>query len=431
MKAPKNENYAATVVTLSNIIKLENCDNVVGTMVFGCHVVTNKDTKVGDRVIYFPSETQLSAEYLRENNLYRDATLNKNPEKKGYFETNGRIRCQKFRGHMSDGLVMPLTSLEFASNEKLKDGATFDELNDIRICKKYVIEQKDKVASQKIGQPRKKRSSRLVDGQFRLHEDTSHLARNLFKIKNDDIVAITNKLHGCNASFGKVLVKRDLKWYEKVLKRLGVQIQDTEYDLVYASRSVVKNAYAEPVGLGFYKCDVWGEVAAKIKDLIPNGYSLYGEIVGYLPTKAMIQKHYDYGCKEGEFDFYVFRVTVTNVDGNVLELNHKQIQEFCKLRGLKFAPEFYYGSARNLVGDFSDPRDFQEAFFAYCKTNFNLEKDCDMCRNSVPAEGCIVRIDNKPTLEAFKLKAERFKLFETKELDKGEVNIEDVEEESV
>lgn len=96
---PKNENYCATVTEIKNIVPLDNCDNIQGTIIFGNHVIIGKDVQVGDVGIYFPPETQLSNEYLSENNLYRDATLNKDQTKKGYFEVNGRVRTAKLRGY--------------------------------------------------------------------------------------------------------------------------------------------------------------------------------------------------------------------------------------------------------------------------------------------------------------------------------------------
>ena len=61
----------------------------------------------------FPPECRLSESYLAENNLYRHATKNKTPEEKGYFEDNGRVMARKFRGHRSDCIFMPLSSLEY------------------------------------------------------------------------------------------------------------------------------------------------------------------------------------------------------------------------------------------------------------------------------------------------------------------------------
>jgi hypothetical protein len=53
-----------------------------------------------------------------------------------------------------------------------------------------------------------------------------------------------------------------------------------------------------------------------------------------------------------------------------------------------------------------------------------LEKDCVLCRNNVPDEGIVLRIEN-PNTEAFKLKSFRFLQKETKDLDQGVVSMED------
>ena len=65
-------------------------------------------------------------------------------DKGGYFEENGRIRCVKFRSiHKSEGLFMPLESLGFLDNGysillTLKINDTFDELDSVPICSKYI-----------------------------------------------------------------------------------------------------------------------------------------------------------------------------------------------------------------------------------------------------------------------------------------------------
>ncbi len=57
------------------------------------------------------------------------------------------------------------------------------------------------------------------------------------------------------------------------------------------------------------------------------------------------------------------------------------------------------------------------------KEKYN-EKDCFMCKNKLPEEGVVIRVEGLD-LEAYKQKSSKFFELETKELDKGEVNIED------
>ena len=54
----------------------------------------------------------------------------------------------------------------------------------------------------------------------------------------------------------------------------------------------------------------------------------------------------------------------------------------------------------------------------------NNEHNCCMCNNTVPEEGCVVRIEGLE-FEAYKQKSNRFYERETKNLDLGEINIED------
>ena len=108
-----NKNYCATIVKITKLIDLDNCDNVKGTFIFGGQVIVSSITKVGDLGVYFPPETKLSEVFLNNNNLYRDKILNKNKEMTGYFETNGRVRTIKFRGNNSVGFWMPINCLSF------------------------------------------------------------------------------------------------------------------------------------------------------------------------------------------------------------------------------------------------------------------------------------------------------------------------------
>lgn len=201
IKKPENPNYSAIVVEIKTIIPLENCTNVQGAIIMGNQVVVSKDVKVGDTGLYFPLECQLSKEYLSNNNLYSKYELNIDNTKKGYFDENGRIRCQRFRGHKSEGLFMPKESLNFCLKvgDILNLNDTFDELNEIPICSKYIVK-----TNRTPGQPGSKKSkstkkyeSKLVENQFRFHEDTSQLYRNIHKINPDDLISITYKLHGC------------------------------------------------------------------------------------------------------------------------------------------------------------------------------------------------------------------------------------------
>lgn len=427
IKKPKNPNYCATVVTIKKIIPLENCDNVVHANISGNLVIVSKDTKEGDEGIYFPVETQLSKEYLTANNLYRDKTLNKDETKSGYFESNGRIKCVKFRQNKSQGLFMPLSSITNVVNNPSKgwneEGTEFDELNGTSICKKYVVKRSNKSGNGAKGKKtRKPKVSKIVNNQFRFHYDTGQLWKNIHKIKFNSLLSITYKIHGTSVIISNILCKKKLNPFLKILKFLKVPVQDKDYDYIYSSRRVVKNDDLDNKN-SYYSEDIWGIVAKKVKPLVPKGITLYGEIAGYTPNGQAIQKDFDYGCNEGEHKFFVYRITYTNSDGQVFEFSAKQVQEWSKLNGLLPVPELYYGYAHDLFEDIKQSEHWNENFLEKLQEHF-LEDDCYMCKNKVPSEGIVLRNDSIGE-EAYKLKSFRFLEKETKALSKGQEDLEE------
>ena len=224
--------------------------------------------------------------------------------------------------------------------------------------------------------------------------------------------------------------------FEKLLKRLGVKIQDKEYGDICSSRSVVKNRYInKDANSGFYKVDIWTAAHKRLLPYLTKGLTLYYEIVGYLPgTSTCIQKNHDYGCKEGEFAIYIYRITQTNADGVVYEFSAKQVQCWCKHYGLNSVPQLYYGRAVELSkgtmeGNYGE---WEEALLRALKEDerdFNMEKPDPMCKNKVPFEGIVIRKESID-LQVFKLKCDAHYQMETKNLDSGEIDIETQETEN-
>ena len=446
IKEPKNQNYAAIVVEIKTIIPLENCTNVQAAIIMGNQVIVSKDVKVGDIGLYFPLECQLSKEYLSNNNLYRKSEFNVDTTQKGYFEENGRIRCVKFRGHKSEGLFMPINSINTLGKGvdldiDLKIGDCFDELDGVPICSKYVVNT-NKTPGQpgsKSSKSIKKYESKLVENQFRFHQDTSMLYRNLHRIEPNSLISITYKLHGTSGISSYVLCKQPITKLDKVKEWLwnmsykignltrnstwSFSMNTTKYDYIYSSRKVIKNGELNPNAQHFYNEDIWGIAHNELKDFLQKGMTFYYEIVGFLPNGGSIQKDYDYGCEANKHAIYIYRITQTNVDGKVFEFSAKQVQDFCKKNGLNAVPELYYGYAKEFSDERLNKENWEIKFLETIKNKYN-EKDCFMCSNKVPQEGVVVRIEGLEC-EAYKQKSELFYQRETKLLDKGESNIED------
>ena len=180
----------------------------------------------------------------------------------------------------------------------------------------------------------------------------------------------------------------------------------------------------------FYGTDIWGLAHEIVKPFLQKGMTFYYEIVGYLPSGAGIQGKFDYGQEPGTFGVYIYRITSTNVDGKVIEFSAKQVQDFCKKNSLNAVPELYYGTVLNFDDmdyvSYNELPEFQNEFLKKVKSKYN-EKDCYICSNKVPEEGCVIRIEGME-IEAYKQKSTAFYELETKMLDKGEVDIESQEE---
>ena len=92
------------------------------------------------------------------------------------------------------------------------------------------------------------------------------------------------------------------------------------------------------------------------------------------PTGTYIQKGYD--CEqpnaiidnliykpEKHFKVRPYRITLTNVDGEVHEFSAREVQQYCKSVGLTPVTEYYYGYAKDLYPELdSKDRDWAKKF---------------------------------------------------------------------
>ena len=104
--------YCGYVVKIEKLRKHENADRLQIATVFGNDVVVGLEVHIGDILIYFPTDGQLSAEYCEHNHLCRKKS-DGSPDG-GYLDERKRnVKAIRLRGEKSDGLLMPLSSLDF------------------------------------------------------------------------------------------------------------------------------------------------------------------------------------------------------------------------------------------------------------------------------------------------------------------------------
>ena len=421
-----NPNYLAKIIQVKGLRKHANADRLQVLSVDFQDVITGLDTKEGDICVFFPLESKIMSTFLSHTNSFRDKELNADQTQTGFFEKTGRVRAVRLRGEKSMGYLVPIVTLENWCGAKLSSviGEEFDTIGDILIVEKYVVPTR---SVPHVRQGKKPRISRLVEGQVHLHVDTENLRRNAFKINPEDDISITYKLHGTSFWVANVLCKRKLGVLEKTLRFLGVKIQETEYDHVYGSRKVVKNQYETQNTQDFYDSDLWGTLKDEFKDLVPKGYTFYGECVGYTARGRLIQAKYDYGCKQYEHKTYIYRITFTNPDGLVVELSTSDTQQMAERGGFNYVPHFYSGKAKDLFPelkiDIENNTIWHHKFMILLADKYN-EKNCFICRNIVPEEGIVLRKEKLFEFESYKLKSFAFLEYETAQLDAGAEDIE-------
>ena len=440
-----NRNYSAKIVEVTEFVKHPNpkCERLKMAIVDGFHIAVSIDTQPGEYV-YFPVECCINSSYLAANNLFRDSTMNKNPNMKGFFEANCRVRAIKLQGVPSEGLLMPIDSLtdwmlfiKKSISLGVKVGIEFDTVEDEWLCKKYIVINKVQTSRSKITKKVTKELNKVDNTQFRFHYDTVIIKRCPWVIQPDSLISLTYKMHGTSGISSRVLCYKPYGVWQKIKMKLGINVhRERYYDYLWSSRTVIKDPYYNPnVSQGYYNVDVWKLAHDIVSPRLLKGMSAYYEICGFLPNGNYIQKGFDYGCispkskedyKEGtNFKVYIYRLTYTNEDGNVFEFSARQVQQWCNENGLRPVIEAYYGYAKDLYSDLDTENHWNENFIDRLANdkNFYMELDSPHCTNKVPHEGLVIKIENFKS-EAFKLKCNRFLNKETELLDKGYSDIE-------
>lgn len=421
-------NYSATVIRVPKVRKAENSDRLYIIDVMGMTAIVGDSWvgREGELAVVFPAEVQLSHEYMHGNNLYRDKELNQNKSEAGYLDTNRRVRAMKLRGNISNGLVMPLTSLVDGLRvaPEVSEGDVFDTVEGIELCRKYVVPVKA-ASGQNRADSKIKKAFKRVDNTFLPeHFDTGQWLREEGHVRPDEELIITQKLHGTSCRLANTVVKRQHTKREKLAaKFLGARIADHEYDLVAGSRKAIKDPN-NPNQDHYYQTDIWTDALSVYGDRIPKNVIVFGELVGYVPgTGGAIQKGHTYGVQPGQYELYVYRVAIITEDAELYDLSWDQVRDFCSRHGLKHVPEL--DRVPKVVFDVMD---FNEVNFyevdqvhrAVKGEQLYTDQPVRLSEGGTGAdEGIAIRVERGLTPEIYKYKNKSHYEWETKELDTG------------
>lgn len=436
----------------------------------------------------------------------------------GFFNKRGRVRLLTLRGCPSKGFVASVQSLVNWKPE-LADvdweslvGTSFNYIGEDEICRKYIPPMPEERQRTPKGENYfyKKRMkklvkfNRLVDGQFNFHYDTKHLEEHMAIFNPNDVITISLKVHGTSHISSNILTNKKSEFSKPFCKKRIKKILNMrynrfshaqkkyltnayvvsmtkpikEYGNVYSSRGVIKNKYINEGAQNFYSVDVYGHVNNIIMPYLSKGMTVYGETVGYLPgSEKMIQKDHDYGCEVGKCKFMPYRITETDVYGNVKEWNlmdvdkwtHDLVDSHPELtEHIMFLTIFYHGPFKDLYPEISTTEHWHENVLAAMKVDserFGMELKEPLCHlhereaieakalledaintkkpkmvikklknnyenleaRRAPREGLVIRIDDDPKSEAWKLKTYAHYHREAIQHDTDEYDIEEFE----
>ena len=449
--------HCGFVVKVEHIRKHENADKLQIATFFGNDTVVDLNVHAGDFGVYFPVDLQLSEEYCEKNNLVRKKDENGN-NIGGFLDPDKRnIKAIKLRGEKSDGLFMPLDSFAYCwdlDKEEVPEGCEIaipmglgeqiTILNGHEICKKYIPKRQNRQGGYSTGNKTRKVKVDYAP-LFAEHADTEQLAYNHGAFKWGDHIKISLKMHGTSQRTGYLPVYKGNKktLWEKITKKPGTPVY--EYDYVSGTRRVVMEDFEG--GNSFYGSNEFREQHHNaFVGKLNKGETVYYEVVGFTHTGTPIMSdgsnkgldkefikmygdttRFSYGCyptgkktmfgndDEGEFhievdapqsEAYVYRMTMTNEDGFVVEYPPDFVAYRCEQMGVKMVQEFADFILDPIEQDYSDRtpgeivQDVAEKYY----------DGPDPVGKTHIREGIVARIVNRPKFCAYKHKNFSFKV---------------------
>lgn len=420
--------YCGYIVELQGLRKHSNADRLQCVEIFGNNVIVDMSYKEGQKVVFFPVDGKLGKEYAEKNNILIKKDEDGN-NVGGYIDPEKRnIKAIRLRGEKSEGLALPIESLgDYTDIRLLKSGDKIATLNGTVICEKYIPKSNN---SSTVSCKSKKSKPKINNFPlFKEHVDTEQLAYNQAAFKPGDKCIITLKMHGTSArtSYSLKIFSPVLRWYQKLFKKKTKVIK--EWKMISGTRRMILDSYDG----GFYGSNEfrkpWHDF---FSTRLEKGETVYYEVVGWIDDNKTImgvgdnkklrdkelkklygeKTIFSYGCEQGQNDAFVYRMTLTNEDGFVVEYPDWLMRRRCEQMGVKCVPKF---------DEFT--------FTTWDDLMKRVEKyydGPDPIGKTHTREGVVVRIENREKFTAYKHKNFTFKLLEG--LIKDSADAPDIEE---
>ena len=351
--------YEAIITRAVNVRKHPNADRLQIATALGFQVIVGTDIQDGDLGVLFPPDGQLSEEFCNVHGLVGSVDPDTGKHIGGFFGKKRRVMEQNFRGVKSEGFWVPASHLLYTGfninslkeGQRIKQDNTSDKcfINNHHICNKYYNEATLNAVSNSGGRGR--RYTRM----FVRHVETQQF-RFVLNTLPSGLVIITEKLHGTSGRTGRVLDEVKLTCWQRLVNKIHPVFKKEDWTILSGTRNVILTN--RPGAPTFYDDESFRAKAEQSMSSLPKGLCVYYEIVGYHSSGLIMPEHdtaslknkelkkmyggymrYTYGCGDGESETYVYRMTITNEDGYVVEVPWFQVKQICRTFGLKHVPE--------------------------------------------------------------------------------------------
>jgi hypothetical protein len=413
-----SDNYKGIITALKDVRPFPGADRIKLSTCWDSQVIVGVNNTDGELGIYFPPDSKLGIEYCQINGLLELRDESGHKVGGGYLDPDKRrIRCMRMRGEKSEGLWMPINSLLFTGHNlsKLKVGDQIDELNGVKLCEKYI--PRGNPPSKKLGNYKKQGKARKPSYPlFREHIDTANIKYYWNKLEPGSLLQCSLKCHGTSARSSHTLEIKPLTNFQKAVNKIVPVFKDREWKYICGTRRVVLTNPDHPSASGYYNTnDFRMEHHNKFVGKLKKGETIYYEIVGWVHGdtpimsrcsnkelgKEFVKQYGDttvfkYGCTQGTSDIYVYRITMTNEDGDVIEYPFDLLKRRCEQLEVKpvmelTKPFFYDGDVDALK-----------------KKVEELGTGADPIDPSHIREGVVIRIENGGKVDWLKWKSFEF-----------------------
>ena len=342
-KEQKMSSLIVEVCKIEESFKHPNADKLSIVKVKGWYCITGLDQySSGDLVVYVPPDS------IVPDNLIEKYGLE-------YLKKNGRVGTVKLRGYISQGLILDLPDGNWKEGDDLAN---------------FLGITKWEVPIAPVHMQAKQTSKKKINPKFDKYTDIENI-KNYNRIFNDnDLVVITEKIHGSNFRCGNLPIVDDKNQplFYRIRSWFIRHVLKQKYEFVWGSHNV-QITYHENRN-SYYGEDIWGKIVEKysLENIIPEDYIIYGEIYG----KGVQDLTYDLD----DIDLMIFDI---KKDGKYLDWF--QVQLFCDDWGLPIVPELYFGKFdENILNDLTTgnstiaPNQIREGVVVKCFVEENHPK---------------------------------------------------------